>query len=120
MPLPEKYLQNAVDSFYSILPRPRPGISALADCKIVSHRGEHDNIDIMENTLAAFDQVYRAGIWGIELDIRWSKDLHPVVIHDGDAQRVFNSALKISDYSLAEIQSRIPQIPSLNEVVERY
>ena len=116
----EHYIQTLVDIVYATLPRRRPDASALIDCKIVSHRGEHDNIHIRENTLAAFDRVYRAGIWGIEFDIRWSKDLYPVVIHDSDAKRVFNSALKIRDYSLAEIQSRIPQIPSLKQVIERY
>ena len=117
---PEKYLQSAVDGFYAILPRPRPELSALRTCKIVSHRGEHNNIDIMENTLAAFEPVYRDGIWGIELDIRWSKDLQPVVIHDADCARVFDSPLKISEHSLREIQARIPQISDLQQVIEKY
>jgi glycerophosphoryl diester phosphodiesterase len=120
MQSPEKYLQDAVDSFYSILPRPRPELSALWNCKIVSHRGEHNNIDIMENTLDAFEPVYRDGVWGIELDIRWSKDLQPVVIHDADCARVFHSPLAIREHSLAEIQARIPQISGLQQVIEKY
>lgn len=70
--------------------------------------------------MAAFESVYREGIWGIELDIRWSKDLQPVVIHDADCKRVFDDPLKISEHSLAEIQTRIPQIPSLQQVLEKY
>lgn len=109
-----------VDIIYASLPRRVPDPLALDNCKIVSHRGEHDNINIMENTLPAFEQVYRHGIWGIEFDIRWSKDLHPVVIHDADARRVFQSPLKIRDHTLAEIQTMIPQIPDLKQVIERY
>lgn len=74
----------------------------------------------MENTLAAFEAVYRDGIWGVELDIRWSKDLNPVVIHDTDCKRVFGSPLKISEHSLAEIQGQLPRIPDLQKVIEQY
>ena len=120
MHAPVRYLQDAVDGFYAIVPRPRPALSALRNCKIVSHRGEHNNINIMENTLAAFEPVYQDGIWGIELDIRWSKDLQPVVIHDVDCARVFDNPIRINQHSLSEIQARIPQIPELGQVIERY
>ena len=120
MQSPEQYLQNLVDIFFAIMPRSEPDISTLRNCKIVSHRGEHNNIDIMENTMAAFEQVYRDGIWGIEFDVRWSKDLQPVVIHDTDCARVFDNPLKISEHSLAEIQSRIPQVPDLQQVIEQF
>ncbi|MCP4430808.1 MAG: glycerophosphodiester phosphodiesterase [Gammaproteobacteria bacterium] len=116
----EQYLQRAADTIFAILPRPAPELSVLTKCRIVSHRGEHNNVDIMENTLAAFEQVSQEDIWGIEFDIRWTKDLYPVVIHDTDCKRVFNSALRISEYSLAEIQSQVPLIPSLQQVIDRY
>lgn len=120
MQSPEQYLQTLVDIIYAIVPRPQPDLSTLRNCRIVSHRGEHNNIDIMENTLAAFEQVYRHGIWGVELDVRWSKDLQPVVIHDADCARVFDSPLKVSEHSLAEIQARLPEIPDLQQVIEQY
>jgi len=78
----DKLLQLLVDGVFAGIPQPKPTISDLRNCKIVSHRGEHDNKIVKENTLAAFDRVLHQGIWGIELDIRWTKDLQPVVIHD--------------------------------------
>jgi len=101
-------------------PQPNPEISRLKKCKIVSHRGAYDNIQIMENTIAAFDPILEAGVWGIELDIRWTKDLVPVVIHDEDCKRVFNQTVRIADVKASVLKKRVPQIPTLQEVVERY
>jgi len=116
----ENLLQLLADTVLAIIPRPEPAVSTLLNCKIVSHRGEHDNKSIKENTLAAFDRVLNQGIWGIELDIRWTKDLHPVVIHDPDCRRVFASALKVNAVNLDDLQSRIPDIPSLDQIIQRY
>jgi len=87
--------------------------SNSADCKIVSHRGEHDNKTVFENTIAAFDRVKKAGVWGIEFDIRWTKDLRPVVFHDRTLQRVFNSNIELNKVTLAELKEQCNLIPSL-------
>ncbi len=116
----ESLLQLLADTVFAVIPRPEPAVSTLLNCKIVSHRGEHDNKSVKENTLAAFDRVLNQGIWGIELDIRWTKDLHPVVIHDPDCRRVFASALKVNAVNLDELQSRVPDIPSLDQIIQRY
>ncbi len=116
----DKLLQLLVDGVFAGIPRPKPTNSDLLNCKIVSHRGEHDNKTVKENTLAAFDQVLHQGIWGIELDIRWTKDLQPVVIHDLDCRRVFGSALEVNRATLDELQSKIPEIPSLDQIIQRY
>ncbi len=113
-------LQKIADYIFAIIPRNRPKITTLKHCRIVSHRGEHDNKTVMENTLDAFERVFIDGVWGIEFDIRWTLDLQPVVIHDADCQRVFGSPLEISNLSLEFLQSAIPQIPSLLQVVDRY
>ena len=113
-------LQFLADGVYASIPRLRPAKLALLNCKIVSHRGEHDNRAIKENTLAAFDSVLDKGVWGIELDIRWTRDLHPVVIHDQDCRRVFGSALEVNKVTLGELQSALPDIPSLEQVIQRY
>jgi len=116
----DKLLQLLVDGVFAGIPQPKPTISDLLNCKIVSHRGEHDNKIVKENTLAAFDRVLHQGIWGIELDIRWTKDLQPVVIHDPDCRRVFGSALEVNRATLDELQSKIPEIPSLDQIIQRY
>lgn len=102
------------------IPQSRPTTSALHNCKIVSHRGEHDNKTVKENTLAAFDRILEQGIWGIELDIHWTSDLQPVVIHDFDCRRVFGSPLEVNKVTLSELQSTIPEIPSLAQIIQRY
>ncbi len=116
----EKLLQFLADGFYASIAQPRPTKSALLNCKIVSHRGEHDNKTVKENTLAAFDRILDQGIWGIELDIHWTRDLQPVVIHDMDCRRVFGSTLEVSAVTLEELQTKVPEIPSLDQVIQRY
>ena len=116
----EKFLQIIADFVYAGIPQALPTLESLQNCKIISHRGEHDNRTIFENTLAAFDTVFNQGIWGIELDIRWTKDLQPVVIHDADCQRVFGEKIAINRVSLNELNSQIPLIPTLEEIVQKY
>lgn len=113
-------LQGMTDLFVMGLPRRRPSRQALANCKLISHRGEHDNRKIRENTLAAFERVHAAGVWGIEFDVRWTRDLSPVVIHDPNLRRVFDVDLEIDKVDLSELRRRVPEVPTLHEVVSRY
>jgi glycerophosphoryl diester phosphodiesterase len=113
-------LLKFLDLVFEFLPRQVPDQKALAACKIISHRGEHDNIAIMENTLPAFDLAANAGVWGIECDIRWTKDLVPVISHDPSGERLFGRSDKISDLPYAELKQLLPLIPSLEELVERF
>ena len=117
----ESRLMQICDSIFSIVPQKAPTLENLSKCKIISHRGQHDNITVYENTLSAFDHALETeGIWGIELDFRWTKDLHPVVAHDPDLLRLFGSNLKISETTLAELKQYCPQVPTLEEVLLRY
>ena len=117
----EYCLMEFCDSVFAIVPQRIPTFEKLSNCKIISHRGQHDNITVFENTLSAFDNAFEIeGIWGIELDFRWTKDLHPVVAHDPDLNRLFGSNLRISEATLAELKQLFPQVPTLGEVVRRY
>jgi len=109
-----------VDGVMAVIPRPTPDRAALENCRLISHRGEHDNREIMENTIAAFERARNAGVWGIECDIRWTADLVPVVCHDPTPQRVFGVATPLSELSYAELRERVPQIPRLQEVVHDF
>jgi glycerophosphoryl diester phosphodiesterase len=60
----EERLHQVVDFFYTTWPQPSPDKERLKQCKIVSHRGEHDNKTVFENTIPAFDRVIEAGVWG--------------------------------------------------------
>lgn len=116
----DNLLQLLVDAIYAAIPHAKPKLEAVKKCKIVSHRGEHGFMGIKENSLAAFERAFQHGIWGIEFDVRWTKDLQPIVIHDLDCERVFGERLTIGQVSLAELQSHIPQIPTLAQVIETY
>ena len=116
----EKALIHFTDFFFKIWPQPFPGRDRLKTCKIVSHRGEHDNTTIFENTLEAFDKAHKQGIWGIEFDVRWTRDLHPVVIHDPDLERVFGLDFRVGDMTREELASRCPAVPLLSQVIEKY
>jgi len=116
----EKLFHSIADGLIAALPQDLPSKEKLEECVLVSHRGEHDNRQILENTLAAFDRVRDRGIWGMELDVRWTKDLQPIVFHDADFQRLFGFTSMVNSMTMAEISSEYPLIPSLEEVILRY
>jgi glycerophosphoryl diester phosphodiesterase len=116
----EERIFKVVDFVYEKMPQPVPDRKHLKQCKIISHRGEHDNRSIFENTIAAFDRVNKAGVWGIELDVRWTKDLMPVVFHDAGLQRVFGSDINIDQMTLTELNMHCRLIPALSEVIQKY
>jgi len=116
----EERLLEVFDFFYTRWPQPFPGKKRLKQCKIVSHRGEYDNQTVFENTIPAFDRVREAGVWGIEFDVRWTKDLQPVVFHDRTLQRVFKSDIEVNKVTLSELKQQYNLIPSLSEVIQKY
>jgi len=116
----EKLLLPMIDGLYGRLPQRDPGVDRLQNCRIVSHRGEHDNQRVFENTLAAFDAAVAQGVWGIEFDLRWTRDLEPVVVHDADLRRVFGRDLRVGDCRLHDLKRACPHLPTLAEVVGRY
>ena len=116
----ERALLGLINLSFMLIPRSRPTREALGACKIISHRGEHDNRRVRENTLAAFNASAEAGCWGLEFDVRWTRDLQPVVFHDTNTERVFGIDLAVSQVSLAQLQQLVPQIPTLKQVVDRF
>ncbi len=116
----ELIAQRVADFCFMLIPRRQPSALALRECRIVSHRGEHDNREVRENTMVAFAAAAAAGVWGIEFDLRWTRDLHPVVIHDPTTGRVFDIDLTIAELDLEELRRRIPEIPTLTEVVAAF
>ncbi len=119
-PLIENSFHFLVDLFFAGWPQPVPTLEKLKDCKIISHRGEHDNRTVIENTMQAFDIAKKAGVWGIEFDIRWTKDLYPVVSHDPTLIRLFHTSRRISELSRDELKQDFPMIPSLSDVIQKY
>ena len=116
----ENRLLHWIDQIFERLPRAVPDMARLAGCRVVSHRGEYDGRLVLENTLAAFDAAAALGVWGIECDLRWTRDLVPVVTHDADLRRVFGLDRTVSACTLQDLQRDCPGLPTLAEVIGRY
>jgi glycerophosphoryl diester phosphodiesterase len=111
---------RGMDFIFNRLRQPVPCHEALKRCKLISHRGEHDFLTVKENTLAAFERAASSGVWGIELDVRWTKDLVPVVAHDPDLRRVWGHPALIADLDRQQLRRIAPEIPSLSDVASRF
>ncbi len=105
---------------FLILPR----VSNRADTELLmanyAHRGLWDQ-GIPENSLAAFARAVSLG-YGIELDVRLSRDRRVMVFHDEDLTRMCGVKGKISDYTYAELRrfrlkGTNQEIPTLDEVL---
>lgn len=94
---------------------------------VFGHRGSKGTHP--ENTMISFQEAYRAGAEGIELDVHLTKDGIPVVIHDEMVDRTTNGHGWVKDFTLKELkaldagswfssQFAGEQIPSLEEVLE--
>ena len=76
----ENIFHLVVDLWFAAWPQPVPARTRLRDCKIISHRGEHDNHAVFENTLAAFERARKAGVTFIPYGL----DSKPQVAATGD------------------------------------
>ena len=116
----ESRLLHQIDRSFERRPQAAPDLRRLARCRVVSHRGEHDGRVVLENTLPAFDAAAAQGVWGIECDIRWTRDLVPVVIHDPDLRRVFGVPREVAGCTFEALRRHCHGLPSLAEVITRY
>ncbi len=116
----EKIITMSLYGLFASIPRNVPTPEALRACCLISHRGQHDNKTVFENTLPAFDAALEHGVWGIECDIRWTKDLVPVVFHDVDLHRLFDAVSLVGQTEFSQLRDNYPQIPTLREVLTRY
>jgi glycerophosphoryl diester phosphodiesterase len=119
-PVIEQFYHRQAQSIVAPYGRRQPPHSDLRRCRIIAHRGEHDNLKTLENTYRAFDLAMAGGIWGIELDVRWTADDHPVIFHDPDCRRLFGRPERIDALPLGQLTRRFPAIAVLEEVVRRY
>ena len=85
-----------------------------------AHRGLHGE-KVPENSLAAFRRAAELG-FGVELDVRLTKDRKLVVIHDSDLRRMCGSEGKVEkltweDLEKLRLQGSQERIPLLDEVL---
>lgn len=110
-------LQASIDKIVSLIPY--RAVESRNKVKLIAHRGAHSNT-VKENSVEAFDQALTLGAWGIELDIRQSKDGHLIVHHDSSLKRVWGVDKSIDQLTLVQIQQVSSQIPTLEQVVTKY
>lgn len=86
-----------------------------------AHRGLY-NAHVPENSLEAFDRAAAAG-YGIEMDVRLTRDGQMVICHDASLLRMTGQDVRISCASLAEVQA-LPlmgtdqRAPTLDQALE--
>ena len=89
---------------------------------IIGHRGA--SAAAPENTLAAFRLAQQQGADGIEFDVQLSADGVPVVIHDDTVERTTNGRGRVSDLTLAQLQTldagQGEPIPTLAQVFAEF
>lgn len=95
--------------------------------EIIAHRGSTGTHP--ENTMPAFEEAYRVGADGIELDVQMTKDGALVIIHDERIDRTSNGKGWVKDFTLEELRQLDfgthhsdafagTKIPTLEEVLE--
>lgn len=86
--------------------------------QIIAHRGAWDHGPARENTLAAFARAAALGVWAIELDVRFTRDNVPVVLHDPGLYRLFRISRLIAELTCSELALAAPLVPRLQEVLD--
>ncbi|HPX21181.1 MAG TPA: glycerophosphodiester phosphodiesterase family protein, partial [Bacilli bacterium] len=69
---------------------------------MIAHRGA--SVYELENTKEAFIAAGNRTFWGIETDIRLTKDGEIVIFHDETLKRLAGMEAKVSDFDFAEVR----------------
>ncbi|XP_069839883.1 glycerophosphodiester phosphodiesterase 1 [Dendropsophus ebraccatus] len=114
-PIPESQAQHVL--------KPRGKVSTIA------HRGGAH--DAPENTLAAIRVAAQNGADAVELDLEFTKDGVPILMHDETVERTTDGYGKLSDLTFAEVRKLNPaanhrlrhlykdeKVPTLKEAVQ--
>ena len=85
----------------------------------IAHRGGRP-----ENTLAAFRRAKAEGASAIEVDLEFTRDGHPVLLHDSTVDRTSSGSGRIADMTLEEIKkldfgSKYGYVPTFCIVVKK-
>ena len=88
----------------------------------IAHRGFFNNENVPENSMPAFLAAVEKG-YGIELDVRLTKDEQAVVFHDATLLRMCGVAKKVSECTYEELRSYAligsnERIPLFDEVLK--
>ena len=110
-------------------PRSREGASGF---KVIGHRGAAGHAP--ENTFAAFDRGLEMGVYGVETDLRATRDGVIVLVHDATVDRTTDGTGTVADLTWAELRALNAaarfrdgqhefgeqRVPRLDEFLDRY
>lgn len=92
----------------------------------ISHRGLY-NDEIGENTLSAIDNAFNNAFYGVEVDLRKTKDEKIVLLHDSFISRVSDGFGLVNKLKYNELlkynfgkKGNIERIPLLKDVINNY
>ncbi|KWT63795.1 hypothetical protein ADL21_00010 [Streptomyces albus subsp. albus] len=85
--------------------------------EVIGHRGTAAD----ENTMRGFRDAQRAGASGVELDVWWTRDGVPVVMHDPTVDRTTNGHGAVANLTVAQVSrlrtARGEHVPTLDEAL---
>lgn len=81
----------------------RPPVLQSERVLVIGHRGATGLAP--ENTLVGFATALQHDVDILEMDVYLTKDGHPVVLHDATVNRTTNGTGRVTDLTLAEVQS---------------
>src|SRR5437762_4095366 len=70
---------------------------------VIAHRAAHE--DAPENSLAAIREAIRLKVDYVELDVRLTKDLALVLMHDGTVDGTSNGKGRVADLTLHDMKA---------------
>lgn len=107
MPLPSRSLPLAVGLALAtaIVVVPAPASAAGTGCVAppVAHRGDSERAP--ENTLPAYRKALRLGVTRLELDVRFTVDDVPVLMHDPTVDRTTDGQGPVSAMTLSQVRA---------------
>jgi glycerophosphoryl diester phosphodiesterase len=94
-----------ISSVITLLRTPKVQIELFNYAEIIAHRGS--SFDAPENTLAAVELAIEQGADAVEIDVRETSDLIPILFHDRTTGRTTNDSLnrRVANMTLAEMKS---------------
>ncbi len=94
--------------------------TALNPLQVIAHRGAWKERGCRENTFSAFDRARESGVWGLEFDVRFTKDDVAIVHHDKSLLRTHGRPVLISNITHNTLQHEAPDVPTLEDVLREY
>ena len=91
--------------------------SALAQVKVIAHRGYWNSLGAAQNSIAAMQNAKKADVWGSEFDVHITTDGIVVVNHDDDIHGIIIEDAKYADIKNLKLANGEP-IATLKSYLE--